>query len=113
LVTEAGVLLLDEPTANLDLAHQATLLALVRERCNSRETSALVVTHDINLAAEFSDYVLLLKNGKSAGFGRPEEVLTPELLKEVFAVRVLVDAHPITGVPRVTPVHEARRNLQP
>lgn len=109
LVTEAGVLLLDEPTANLDLAHQATILALVRKRCDSRETSALVVTHDINLAAEFSDYVLLMKDGKSVAFGRPDEVLTPELLKEVFAVRVLVDAHPITGVPRITPVHEALR----
>lgn len=109
LVTEAGVLLLDEPTANLDLAHQATILALVRKRCDSRKTSALVITHDLNLAAEFSDSVLLLKDGKVVAFGRPEEVLTPELLKEVFAVRVLVDAHPITGVPRVTPVHEALR----
>jgi len=109
LVTEAGVLLLDEPTANLDLAHQATILALVRQRCDTRETSALVVTHDINLAAEFSDQVFLMKDGKTVASGRPEEVLTPELLKEVFAVRVLVDAHPITGVPRVTPVHEMLR----
>jgi iron complex transport system ATP-binding protein len=109
LVTEAGVLLLDEPTANLDLAHQATILALVRKRCDSRKTSALVITHDLNLAAEFSDRVLLLKDGRVVAFGLPEEVLTPELLKEVFAVRVLVDAHPITGVPRVTPVHEALR----
>jgi len=113
LVTEAGVLLLDEPTANLDLAHQATILALVRQRCDSRQTSALVVTHDINLAAEFSDSVLLMKDGQSVAFGKPDEVLTPELLNEVFAVRVLVDAHPVTGVPRVTPVHETHRNLQP
>lgn len=109
LVTEASVLLLDEPTANLDLAHQATILALVRNCCDRRETSALVVTHDINLAAEFSDFVLLMKEGKSVAFGRPDVVLTPELLKEVFAVRVLVDAHPLTGAPRVTPVHEALR----
>ncbi len=109
LVTEAGVLLLDEPTANLDLAHQATILALVRNRCDQRGAAALVVTHDINLAAEFSDRVLLMKDGKTVAFGSPDEVLTPELLKEVFAVRVLVDAHPITGVPRVTPVHEGLR----
>lgn len=109
LATEAGVLLLDEPTANLDLAHQATILALVRNRCDSRGTSALVVTHDINLAAEFSNHVVLMKDGKSVAFGQPDEVLTPDLLKEVFAVRVLVDAHPITGVPRITPVHEALR----
>jgi ABC-type cobalamin/Fe3+-siderophores transport system ATPase subunit len=109
LATEAGVLLLDEPTANLDLAHQAAILALVRNRCDSRGSSALVVTHDINLAAEFSNHVLLMKDGKSVAFGRPDKVLTPDLLQEVFAVRVLVDAHPITGVPRITPVHEALR----
>ncbi|HEV7746204.1 MAG TPA: ABC transporter ATP-binding protein [Pyrinomonadaceae bacterium] len=106
LATEAGILLLDEPTANLDLAHQATILALVRKRCDSRGTAALVVTHDINLAAEFSNHVLLMKEGKATAFGTPDEVLTPELLKEVFGVKVLVDAHPISGVPRITPVHE-------
>ena len=109
LATEARVLLLDEPTANLDLAHQATILGLVRRRCVRLEVAAVVITHDVNLAAEFSDHVLLMKNGKRVAFGRPEVVLTPELLGEVFNVEVLVDAHPITGVPRITPVHEARR----
>lgn len=109
LATEAGILLLDEPTANLDITHQATILALVRKRCDSSGTSALVVTHDINLAAEFSNHILLMKEGKSVAFGEPERVLTPDLLKELFAVRVLVDAHPITGVPRITPVHESLR----
>ena len=109
LATEAGILLLDEPTANLDLAHQATILALVRKRCDSRGTSALVITHDINLAAEFSNQILLMKDGRSVAFGEPDEVLTPNLLKELFAVKVLVDAHPVTGVPRITPVHESLR----
>lgn len=109
LATEARVLLLDEPTANLDLAHQATILGLVRRRCVRREVAAVVITHDVNLAAEFSDHVLLMKTGGRVASGRPEEVLTPELLGEVFNVEVLVDAHPITGVPRITPVHEARR----
>ena len=109
LATEAGVLLLDEPTANLDLAHQAAILALVRKRCDSRGVSALVITHDLNLAAEFADRILLMKDGMNIASGTPEEVLTPELLKELFAVRILVDAHPITGVPRITPVHESLR----
>ncbi|MEP6636562.1 MAG: ABC transporter ATP-binding protein [Acidobacteriota bacterium] len=109
LATEARVLLLDEPTANLDLAHQATLLSLVRRRCDRRKMAAVVITHDVNLAAEFSDHILLMKNGTTVAFGRPEEVLTAELLREVFNVEALVDAHPITGVPRITPVHEARR----
>ena len=109
LATEAGILLLDEPTANLDLAHQAALLKLVRSRCDRRGASAVVVTHDINLAAEFADRVLLLLKGKAVAAGSPREVLTTELLREVFEIRVLVDAHPVTGAPRITPVHEARR----
>ena len=107
LATEASFLLLDEPTANLDLSHQATLLALVRNRCDKRQASSLVVTHDLNLAAQFADRVLLMKDGKAVRLGKPEEVLTPQLLNEVFQVEVLVDAHPISGAPRVTPI---RRN---
>ena len=72
-------------------------------------TSLAGVTHDINLAAEFADRVLLLKGGRAVAFGSPYEVLTRELLRDVFDVQVLVDAHPVTGVPRITPVHEAPR----
>jgi iron complex transport system ATP-binding protein len=109
LATEARVLLLDEPTANLDLSHQATILQLVRNRCEEQGVAAVVITHDINLASEFSSKVLLMKNGRSVAVGQAREVLRPELLKEVFAVDVLVDAHPVTGVPRITPVHQAHR----
>ncbi len=109
LATEAATLLLDEPTANLDLGHQAAILALVRERCDQRGASAAVVTHDINLAAEFADTVLLLKGGRSVAWGAPADVLTQQLVGEVFDVKVLVDAHPVSGVPRITPVHELPR----
>ena len=109
LATQAGILLLDEPTANLDLAHQARMLALVRSRCDRGNTGAVVVTHDLNLAAEFSDQIMLLSNGHTVAFGPPDMVLTPELLQEVFELRVLVDSHPISGAPRVTPVHEKQR----
>jgi iron complex transport system ATP-binding protein len=105
LATEAPVLLLDEPTANLDLSHQAALLGRVRERCNTRSCSALVITHDINLAAQFADIMLLMKAGKVVKAGTTQNVLLPDLLREVFSVEVLVDAHPISGLPRVTPVH--------
>jgi iron complex transport system ATP-binding protein len=105
LATEANVFLLDEPTANLDLAHQATMLRLVRGRCNDRQAAAVVVTHDVNLAAEFADLVLLLKDGREIAVGPPPEVLTPALLRKLFDLEVLVDEHPITGAPRITPVH--------
>jgi iron complex transport system ATP-binding protein len=109
LATEATNLLLDEPTANLDLGHQAGILALVRDRCDRRGASAAVVTHDINLAAEFADRLLLIKGGQPVALGTPAEVLTEKLVNDVFDVKVLVDAHPVTGVPRLTPVHEPRR----
>jgi iron complex transport system ATP-binding protein len=109
LATEAGILLLDEPTANLDLAHQASLLALVRARCDSRQTSAVIVTHDLNLAAAFANQLLLVKDGSVLAAGAPGEVLTPGLLEKVFGIRILVDAHPLTGAPRITPVLEAHR----
>ena len=106
LATEASVFLLDEPTANLDLAHQATMLRLVRARCDNQEAAAVVVTHDVNLAAEFADRVLLMKEGRAIAIGPPREVLTKDLLRRVFDLEVLVDAHPISGAPRITPVHE-------
>jgi iron complex transport system ATP-binding protein len=109
LATEAKTFLLDEPTANLDLAHQATMLTLVRARCDRGDTAAVVVTHDVNLAAEFADEVMLLEKGRTIEVGPPREVLTPELLGRVFDLRVLVDAHPISGAPRITPVHERQR----
>ena len=110
LATEAPILLLDEPTANLDLSHQATLLALVRNRCDRNETAALVVTHDINLAAQFADHLILMKQGRAVHTGSPGQVLQPHILQDVFEVKVLVDAHPVTGGPRVTPVHETYRH---
>jgi iron complex transport system ATP-binding protein len=106
LATEAPILLLDEPTANLDLSHQATLLSLIRKRCDEQRAAALVVTHDINLAAQFSNIILLMKQGRAVQSGAPEAVLTPQILQDVFDVKVLVDAHPVTGGPRVTPVHD-------
>jgi iron complex transport system ATP-binding protein len=109
LATEAGILLLDEPTANLDLAHQASMLQLVRAHCDERATAAVIVTHDINLAAEFANHVVLLKSGHLVAAGKPHQVLTEELLSEVLQIKVLVDAHPLSGVPRITPAHEGRR----
>ncbi len=102
LATEAGILLLDEPTANLDLSHQAILFRLVRERCQTCNSSAVIITHDLNLASEFADQILLLKRGQVVANGTPDEVLTAENLQEVFAVEVFLDGHPVSGKPRIT-----------
>jgi len=106
LATQAKIFLLDEPTANLDLAHQAAMLKLIRTRCDRSDTAAVVVTHDVNLASEFADQILLLKDGGTVAKGSPAEVLTAQRLQEIFDLQVLVDAHPVSGAPRITPVHE-------
>ena len=105
LATEARILLLDEPTANLDLAHQALLFRLIRQRCETNEVSAIVITHDLNLASEFADEILLLKNGAIIAKGSPGTVLTGENLKTVFSVKVLLDENPISRKRRVTTVY--------
>ena len=105
LATDARVLLLDEPTANLDLAHQAMMFRLVRERCRGCQASAIVITHDLNLAAEFADRVMLLRGGEVFAFGTPAEILTEANLNEVYNVQVLLDANPASGKVRVTNVY--------
>jgi iron complex transport system ATP-binding protein len=106
LATEARVLLLDEPTANLDLAHQAMMFRIVRARCAGGKSSAVVVTHDLNLASEFADEILLLDGGKIAAKGAPTEVLTSENLSKVFGVEVLLDENPVSKKMRVTTIYQ-------
>lgn len=104
LTTRAEILLLDEPTANLDLAHQALLFRLIKERCEQDKNAAVVITHDLNLAAEFADEIVLLKNGAITAKGTPETVLTVENLQKVFNVKVLLDANPSSGKTRITTI---------
>ena len=104
LATEAKILLLDEPTANLDLAHQALMFRLVRERCRQDGSSAIVITHDLNLASEFADRIMLLRDGRIFSIGIPEEVLRKENVKQVFEVDVLLDENPASKKVRVTTI---------
>ena len=105
IATDAKLLLLDEPTANLDLAHQALMFRLIRERCREQNCSAVVITHDLNLAAEFADQIMLLKGGSVFAFGSPAEVLDQQNIDEVYNVQVLLDENPASGKVRVTTVY--------
>jgi iron complex transport system ATP-binding protein len=105
LATEANILLLDEPTANLDLQHQGLLFRLIKERCETYDSAAIVITHDLNLASEFACEIILLENGKIAAKGKPEVVLTVENLRTVFGVKVLLDENPLSGKMRVTAIY--------
>jgi len=106
LATEAKILLLDEPTANLDLAHQALMFRLIRQRCVESESSAVIITHDLNLACAFADRILLLKRGKVIAKGKPVEVLTKANLREAFNVEVFVDENPQSKKLRVTTIYQ-------
>ena len=105
LAANSKILLLDEPTANLDLAHQALMFRLVKERCERENAAAIVITHDLNLASEFADEILLMKNGAIQSKGTPEKVLTEDNLQKVFGVRVLLDENPASKKRRVTTIY--------
>jgi iron complex transport system ATP-binding protein len=105
LAAETPVLLLDEPTANLDLSHQALMFRLVRERCRDFGGSAVVITHDLNLASEFADKAVVLKEGRVLAAGSPADVLTAATLNEAFGVDALLDVSPVSGRTRVTVVY--------
>ena len=109
LAQQPKLLLLDEPTANVDIAHQVSILELVRRLARSRGLGTLLVTHEINLAADFADRVALIKDGSLLACGTPSEVMTAPLLSECFDTRLLVDKHPQTGNPRVSPMLESHQ----
>ncbi len=97
---EGKVLLLDEPTSALDLAHQHQVLGLARETAR-RGAAVLAILHDLNLAAEYADELLVLHKGHPVAQGSPGEVFTPTLIEHVYRVRAKVHAHPIHGSPVV------------
>ncbi|MBZ5515215.1 MAG: ABC transporter ATP-binding protein [Acidobacteriia bacterium] len=102
LAQRPRLLLLDEPTANLDIGYQIEMLRLIRNLAASENFIAVVVTHELNLAAELADALLLLEDGRCLTQGRPEEVLRSDVLSRVFRTPVVVDQNPKSGRPRVT-----------
>lgn len=102
LCQEPRVLLLDEPTAALDPAHQVCLMDLLEELRHERHLTVIMVSHDINLAAMYGDRVLLLKDGRIVCQGSPEEVFTFRTLEETYGCVVLVDRSPLGRFPRMT-----------
>lgn len=96
------VLVLDEPVANLDVAHQVKMLELIKRLSVEEEITAVVVTHELNLAAEFANKVLLLRQGEVIKCGSPREVMTEKVLRGVFDTHLLVDDNPNSGAPRIT-----------
>ncbi|MFZ5814745.1 MAG: heme ABC transporter ATP-binding protein [Bacillota bacterium] len=101
LAQEPSLLILDEPTAHLDIAHQVELLDLTRRLNRSCGLSVIAVLHDLNLAGQYADRMLLLKEGRRYAEGAPQEVLTEANILAVYGSRVRVIRHPVEGTPHV------------
>ncbi len=100
-----GVLMLDEPTAALDLGHQETLLTLSRKRAQAGD-AVLIVLHDLNLAAAYADRIALLQSGRIVACDTPAKVLTAEKVSEVYQTPVEVIKHPGNGMGIVMPMRD-------
>ncbi len=112
LVQEPTLLLLDEPTAHLDITHQARILDLIRQLNRELEITVLMVLHDLNLASEYSHRLALVKDGRLVACGEPEQVLTYKTVEEVYDTVVLVDQNPLSGRPYLFLVTEEQRKAQ-
>ena len=104
LAQQPQVLLLDEPTAHLDLKYQAEVLNLVQRLAREAAISMVIALHDLNQAALCADRIALLADGALIAEGRPNDVLTPARLAQAYGVEVVVTPHPVYGTPMVMPL---------
>jgi ABC-type cobalamin/Fe3+-siderophores transport system ATPase subunit len=103
LAQSTPILLLDEPTSNLDLHYQVSFMEMVRSLAKQDHLAVLVALHDLNLAARYADSVALLVNGEIKAAGSPRQVLTQELISEAYHLPVQVVPHPFADAPLVLP----------
>ncbi|MCA9863312.1 MAG: ABC transporter ATP-binding protein [Thermomicrobiales bacterium] len=105
LAQDTPVLILDEPTTFLDPAAQIALLDIVRRLNHELGRTVVMVLHDLNLAARYADYLVVLHDGQVAAKGTPRDVVTPDMLRTVFGVEAEITPDPRTGAPLVIPLH--------
>ncbi|WP_458112390.1 ABC transporter ATP-binding protein [Arthrobacter sp. R1-13] len=115
LAQETDVLLLDEPTTYLDLAHQVEVLDLVTDLNRKNGTTVAIVLHDLNLAARYADHVIALKAGSIVAEGPAIQVVTEHLVQEVFGLESRVVPDPVSGTPLIIPIgrHHAGDSTAP
>ncbi|HSR69122.1 MAG TPA: heme ABC transporter ATP-binding protein [Acidobacteriota bacterium] len=107
LAQEPEILLLDEPTSHLDIRYQMALLEDLRRLVRETGLAVLAVLHDLNLAAQFCDRLLLLHRGRLVGDGEPSEVIDVDIVRRVYAIEAEVHPHPVFGTPCIHPVRQA------
>ena len=103
LAQDTDVLLLDEPTTFLDVAHQIDVLDLLMRLNRDRGTTIVMVLHDLNLAARYADHLIVMSSGRVIAEGDPSEVVTPGIVREAFGIQCLVVDDPVCGSPMVVP----------
>jgi iron complex transport system ATP-binding protein len=108
LAQEPKVILLDEPASHLDINHQVEMHELIRRLNLEKNLTVLNISHDLNLAAEYSHRMALLHRGSIYALGTPSTVITEENIRRVYETTVMVEKNPISGAPRVTPVGKSR-----
>ncbi len=101
LVQETRAILLDEPTANLDIGRQVEILDLIKKLCTQNNLAVLAAVHDLNLAAQYCDRLLLINERRIFAEGTPTEVITDRNIKEVYGAENCVYNHPVNGLPTV------------
>jgi iron complex transport system ATP-binding protein len=113
LCQSTPILLLDEPTAHLDLQYQVSLLGLVHELAHKDNLAVLIALHDLNLAAHYADRIALMVAGQIKAEGKVEQVLRPELIEEAYCLPVQVVKHPFLDIPMVLPDqnHQSKGDL--
>ncbi|MFI6578420.1 ABC transporter ATP-binding protein [Nocardiopsis sp. NPDC050513] len=104
LAQRTDLLLLDEPTTFLDIAHQVEVLDLLLELNRTQGTTVVMVLHDLNLASRYSDHLVAMREGRVYAAGRPREVVTEELVQDVFGLSARVYPDPVTGTPSLSPL---------
>ncbi|MCK5595028.1 ABC transporter ATP-binding protein [bacterium] len=109
LAQEPKLLLLDEPTAHLDITHQIKVLDLIRRLNRQKGLTVIVVLHDLNLASEYCDKLVLLNNGLIYKIGSPQEVLTYQIIEDVYETVVVVEKNPISSKPYILVVSEEEK----
>ncbi|MFP3991686.1 ABC transporter ATP-binding protein [Streptomyces sp. E11-3] len=103
LAQETELLLLDEPTTYLDISHQVEVLDLVRQLNHDRGRTIVIVLHDLNQAARYADHLVAMKSGRIVASGPPSDVVTADMVRDVFGLDCVVVPDPVTGSPLVVP----------
>ncbi|GAB2611455.1 iron-dicitrate ABC transporter ATP-binding protein [Paractinoplanes abujensis] len=112
LAQRTGILLLDEPTTYLDISHQVEVLDLLTDLNEAEGTTVVIVLHELNLAFRYADHVVVMKDGAVVTAGDPNEVLTEQIIADVFGIRCKLVDDPVSNTPMIVPIGRHRVGVQ-